>query len=115
MPGRKGIDNVLIAQELFIALDRKKGQEGYMAIKVDLEKSYDRLEWSFIYKVLQTYHFPQNIIKVIMSCVTSTRISILFNGGALDPFTPTIGIRQGDLMSPYLFILCMEFLGHLIE
>ena len=44
MPGRKGIDNVLIAQELFYALDRKKGKEGYMAIKVDLEKAYDRLE-----------------------------------------------------------------------
>jgi len=44
MPGRKGIDNVLIAQELFYALDRKKGKERYMAIKVDLEKAYDRLE-----------------------------------------------------------------------
>ncbi|KAL0017636.1 hypothetical protein SO802_004705 [Lithocarpus litseifolius] len=113
--GRKGIDNVLIAQELFFALDRKKGKEGYMAIKVDLEKAYDRLEWSFIYKVLQAFHFPQNIIKVIMSCVTSTKSSILFNGSALEPFTPTRGLRQGDLISPYLFILCMEFLGHLIE
>ena len=69
MPGRKGIDNVLIAQELFFALDRKKGKEGYMAIKVDLEKAYDQLEWSSINKFLQAFHFPQNIIKVIMSCV----------------------------------------------
>ena len=58
VPGRKGIDNVLIAQELFYALDRKKGKEGYMATKVDLEKAYDRLEWCFIHKVLQAYHFP---------------------------------------------------------
>ena len=50
-----------------------------------------------------------------MSCVTSTRISILFNGGALEPFKPSRGLRQGDPISPYLFILCMEFLGHLIE
>ena len=50
-----------------------------------------------------------------MSCVTSTRILILFNGGNLDPFIPTRGLRQGDLISPYLFILCMEFLGHLIK
>ena len=50
-----------------------------------------------------------------MSCVTSTRISILFNGGTLDPFIPTRGLRQGDPISPYLFILCMEFLEHLIE
>ena len=71
VPRRKGIDNVLIAQELFFALDREKGKKGYIAIKVDLEKAYDWLEWSFIYKVLQAYHFPQNIIKVITSCVTS--------------------------------------------
>ena len=115
MPGRKGIDNVLVAQELFYALDRKKGKEGYMAIKVDLEKAYDRLEWCFIHKVLQAYHFPQNIIKVIMSCVNSTKISLLFSGGALEAFNPSRGLRQGDPISPYLFILCMEYLGHLID
>ena len=96
VPGRKGIDNVLIAQELFYALDGKKGKEGYMAIKIYLEKAYDRLEWCFIHKVLQAYHFPQNIVKVIMGCVSSTKISIMFNGGALESFNPSRGIRQGD-------------------
>ena len=115
MSGRKGIHNVLIAQELFYALDRKKGKEGYMAIRVDLEKAYDQLEWSFVNKVLHAFHFPQNIIKVIMSCVTSPRISILFSEDALDPFNPPRGLRQGDPISSYLFILCMEFLGHLTE
>ena len=115
VPGRKGIDNVLVAQELFYAVDGKKGKEGYMAIKVDLEKAYDRLEWCFIHKVLQAFQFPQNIVKVIMSCVTSTKISILFNGEALELFNPSRGIRQGDPLSSYLFILCMEYLGHLID
>ena len=72
VPGRKDIDNVLIAQELFYALDRKKGKEGYMAIKVDLEKANDRLEWSFVHKVIHAFHFPHNLIKVIMSYVIST-------------------------------------------
>ena len=80
-----------------------------------MENAYDRLEWSFVYKVLQAFHFPPNLIKVIMSCVTSTRISILFNGGALEPFKLSRELRQGDQISPYLFILCMEFLGHSIE
>ena len=86
-----------------------------MAIKVDLEKAYDRLEWNFIHKVLQTFHFPDQLIKLIMSCISSTSISILFNGGAIETFSPARGILQGDPLSPYLFILCMEYLGSLIE
>lgn len=81
VPRRKGINNVLIAQEPFYALDKEKGKEGYMIIKIDLEKACDRIEWCFIHKMLQAYHFPQNIIKVIMSCVTTTRVSILFSWG----------------------------------
>ena len=62
VPGRRGIDNVLIAQELFHALDKKKGKTGFMAVKLDLEKAYDRLKWSFIYKVLQAFHFPPKFL-----------------------------------------------------
>ena len=57
-----------------------------MVIKIDLEKAYDRLEWSFIREVLHATNFPQDLIQIIMSCVLSTSTSILFNGGILDPF-----------------------------
>lgn len=67
-----------------------------MAIKVDLKKAYDRLEWSFIHKVLQAFYFPQNIIKVIISCITSTSMAILIKGGAMEPFYPSRGIKQWD-------------------
>jgi len=50
-----------------------------------------------------------------MSCVSTTSTSVLFNGGKLEAFYPSRGIRQGDLLSPYIFILCMELLGQLIE
>ena len=86
-----------------------------MAIKMDLEKAYDRLEWSFINKVLQAFHFPQHFTKFITSCISTTSISISVNGSKMDSFLPSRGIRQGDPLSPYLFILCMEFLTHLIE
>lgn len=109
------MDNAIIAQEIIHTVSRKKGKIGNMVIKVDLEKAYDRLEWSFIREVLQEVKFPSDLIQLIMSCVSSTPSSILFNGGALDPFYPSRGIRQGDPLSPYLFILCMEVLGRVIK
>lgn len=86
-----------------------------MAIKVDLAKAYDCLEWSLIHKVLKAFHFPQMLIDLIISCVSTTSISILFNGSKLEAFKPSRGIRQRNPLSPYLFILCMEYLGSLIE
>ena len=116
VPGRRGTDNVCIAQELLHTLDnKKKGRVGYMAIKLDLEKAYDRLEWNFVHRVLEAFHFPPKLTKIIMSCITTTSISILVNGSALQPFEPSRGIRQGDPLSPYIFVLCMKYLGHLIE
>ena len=60
VPGRKGLDNIIIAQELIHSIDKKKGRFGFMAVKIDLAKAYDRLEWSFIHKVLLAFHFPQS-------------------------------------------------------
>ena len=115
VPGRKGIDNMILVQELVHTMGTKKGKEGYMAIKIDLEKAYDRLEWHFIRDILLLFNFPASLIKLILSCVSSSSISVLFNGGKLEEFQPSRGIRQGDPLSPYLFILCMELLGFLIH
>ena len=86
-----------------------------MALKIDLEKAYDKLEWSFIRDMLIRVNLPMDIIDLIMSCVSTVFMSILFNEEALDPIFPSRGIRQGDPISPYLFILCMDYLGQLIE
>ena len=115
VPGRKGIDNMIIAQEVMHSLGKKRGRTRYMALKIDLEKAYDKREWSFIKDMLIRANLPNDIIDVIMSCVSSVSTSILFNGEALDPILPSRGIRQGDPLSLYLFILCMDYLGQLIE
>ena len=85
-----------------------------MAIKTDLEKAYDKLEWSFIRDTLHRANIPVRLIDIIMSCVTSVSTSILFNGGCLEEFRPSRGIRQGDPLFSYLFILCIDYLRHLI-
>ena len=114
VPGRKGADNAIIVQEVIPSLSKKKGKVGYMALKIDLEKAYDKLEWSFIREVLIRANLPAELIDIIMSCISTVSTSILFNGEALELIYPSRGIRQGDPLSPYLFILCMEYLSQLI-
>jgi ribonuclease HI len=113
--GRRGSDNLIIAQELVYTLRKKRGKQGFMIVKIDLEKAFDRMEWSFVRRVLIHFGFPPTIIKLIMSCISSTSTSLLFNGSKLSPFLASRGLRQGDPLSPYLFLLCMEFLGALID
>ena len=88
---------------------------GYMALKIDLAKAYDKLEWSFIKSMLSRFNLPNSLIEIIMNCITTVTSSILFNGSSLEPFIPTRGIRQRDPLSPYIFIMCMEYLGQLIQ
>lgn len=102
-------------QELLHSLSLKKGRQGYMAIKIDLEKAYDRVEWSLIRDTLALFNIPPVLSKVIMSCISTSSIEVLSNGGALDSFNPSKGIRQGDPLSPYIFVMCMEVLGFFIR
>ena len=86
-----------------------------MEIKVDLEKAYDKLEWSFIQETLLKANLYRGLVDLIMNCVSSTTTYMLFNEGNLEQFWPSRGIHERDPLSPYIFILCMEVLGHLIE
>ena len=114
IPGRRGVDNAIIVQEIIPSMEKTKGKGGYMALKIDLEKAYDKLEWSFIRDTLLRFNLLKNLIELIMSYVSYVSTSILFNRESLDTFTPTRGIRQGDPISFYIFIMCMDYLGQLI-
>lgn len=88
-------------------------------LKLDLEKAFDRLKWSFVYQTLLFFKFPCKITTLIMNCISTSNISALVDGTQADYFTLSRGNRQGDPMSPYIFILCMDLLSnymtHLVD
>lgn len=115
IPGRHATDNYIIAQEKIHLIHNKRGQKGLMAAKIYLEKAYDRLEWPFIRFTLQFFNFSQQIIDLIMACLETSSISVMWNGQTSKPFNPSGGVRQGDSLSPYLFILCLNQLSLLLD
>ncbi|GAU45807.1 hypothetical protein TSUD_87100 [Trifolium subterraneum] len=115
VPGRSIHENIVVAQELLHSRNRMTGKRGYFAIKVDLAKAYDMLRWDFIHKTLQEVGFPPGMIEVIMHGVTTVTTNVKWNGARTEYFRPYRGIRQGDPMSPYLFVLCMDKLSHMIS
>ncbi|KAL9451441.1 hypothetical protein AB3S75_013079 [Citrus x aurantiifolia] len=83
-----------------------------MSIKVDLEKAYDRLSWSFIHETLQELNLLTTLISLIMECITTATMNVLWNGERTSEFRPGRGVRQGDPLSSYIFVLYIECLSH---
>ena len=110
--GRQILDNVMIAQEMFHVLRTKpSGRNKRMAIMTDMSKSYDRMEWTFIEAVLRKLGFSETWITWIMRCVTSVKYKVLMNGQPRGNIVPSRGLRQGDPLNPFIFILCTEALA----
>ncbi|KAA3453503.1 reverse transcriptase [Gossypium australe] len=113
--GRNISDNVIIAHEVIHFMRSRKGDKKWLAIKLDLEKAYDKVSWKFIEVSLVAIGIPKRLRKVIMNAISSSPMQILWNRVPSRSFKPVRGIRQGCPLSPYLFILCMELLGYLIN
>lgn len=95
LPGRSTLDNVVLTQEIIHNMHRKKGKKGLMAVKIDLQKAYDSVDWDFLKETLQGFGFPRNIIDLILYSLKECDISIIWNGGCLPPFKPGRGLRRG--------------------
>lgn len=85
-----------------------------MIVKVDLEKAYDLVDWGFLIELLRFLGFNHHLQGLILTIIRSMELTVCSNGACLMPFRPSRGLHQGDLLSPYLFVLCMETLSNRI-
>ena len=102
-------DNILVAFELLHQMKTQKSKKAdFMTLKLNMSKAYNKVEWRFLTEIMKKMGFCESWIAIIYECVKIVSYSILVNGEPKGNIYPTRGIKQGDPLSPYLFLLCSK-------
>jgi hypothetical protein len=109
VPGRLISDTTILAYEMSHFMRRKRrGKDIFMALKLDMSKAYDHVEWPFLEGMMKKMGFNNSFVQLIMKCVSTVSYRFCINGDLTDVVHPGRGLRQGDPIYPYIFLLCAE-------
>ena len=115
LKGRSIADNTILMKEVVHSFNMSAYKEEAFLLKADINKAFDMVRWEFVEEAMRAIGIPARLVTIVMSAMARSKVTIHINGQGDGFITPTRGLRQGCPLSPYLFILSMEFLTKHIQ